>query len=395
MPPGTNRLTKPKPRPTPVQSSQTVIDAQLDTPTLLSLHHTVTTPRRAVPERELFTASYFFQCSTPTMVYSHFRFTPETMPSLGNYPEIAVIGPSNAGKSTLLKSLVTRLNGKIATASKKPGSTKSINFYNLSNRLMLVDTMGYGIGSKRDWGGSIEAYLTHRKELRHVYWLLPAHASVHEFDLAIGELLRRLNIRYTVIMTQIDTLPSTAAFLRQLDTMYRTHVEPAPMLCDGIIPISSLRFTPTWDPLYLGTTDLAGRIATAAAHHDPPMPAPTSRMPGLHLGWVSANENQVRYKVPQHSATPALHLNKPGQAELQHHIMNVTGQDMERWHVRAAKAFTPQVKDGAANAEPVPPENLSSKARGKATMDELMNAIKSDAKKRNRFGKPIKKNKRK
>ncbi|HHX77410.1 MAG TPA: ribosome biogenesis GTP-binding protein YsxC, partial [Firmicutes bacterium] len=82
------------------------------------------------------------------------------------YPEIALVGRSNVGKSSLLNKLVNRK--KLAHTSSEPGKTKIINFYLINNSFMLVDLPGYGFAKvsaqmREQWRGMVEEYLRERR----------------------------------------------------------------------------------------------------------------------------------------------------------------------------------------------------------------------------------------
>ena len=75
--------------------------------------------------------------------------------------EVAVVGRSNAGKSSLVNTICN--NKKLARVSSAPGKTRSINFYNIDSALMLVDLPGYGFAKRsgkerEDWGRLVDDY---------------------------------------------------------------------------------------------------------------------------------------------------------------------------------------------------------------------------------------------
>ena len=80
-------------------------------------------------------------------------------------PEVAMVGRSNVGKSSLINKILNRKN--FARVSSKPGKTTTINFYSIDKKLMLVDLPGYGYAKvskkeKEKWGGMIENYLAQK-----------------------------------------------------------------------------------------------------------------------------------------------------------------------------------------------------------------------------------------
>ena len=83
--------------------------------------------------------------------------------------EIAFVGRSNVGKSSIINALTNRR--KLAKVSQTPGKTRLINFFLINNDFYLVDLPGYGYAKvskkeKESWGKTIEMYLTDREELK-------------------------------------------------------------------------------------------------------------------------------------------------------------------------------------------------------------------------------------
>jgi GTP-binding protein len=122
-------------------------------------------------------------------------------------PEIAFAGRSNVGKS----SLVNALTGQkaLARASNQPGRTKQLNFFNLGDRLTLVDMPGYGYAQaakevKRDWQGLMFDYLRGRPDLRRVVLLLDARIEVKASDEAAMKLLNRAAVTFHLVLTKAD-----------------------------------------------------------------------------------------------------------------------------------------------------------------------------------------------
>jgi GTP-binding protein len=104
---------------------------------------------------------------------------PETL------PEIAFIGRSNVGKSSLVNALCGRR--MLARTSHTPGRTQQLNFFDLGGRLMLVDLPGYGYaaaskGAVREWTALIRHYLGERASLRRACLLIDARRGITETD---------------------------------------------------------------------------------------------------------------------------------------------------------------------------------------------------------------------
>ncbi len=94
--------------------------------------------------------------------------------------EIAVAGRSNVGKSSLINHLLAQK--KLAKISSRPGKTRSLNFYEVDNKLMLCDLPGYGFAriSKSEqaaWAENIEKYFHSRSTLRLILLLLDSRRS--------------------------------------------------------------------------------------------------------------------------------------------------------------------------------------------------------------------------
>jgi GTP-binding protein len=123
--------------------------------------------------------------------------------------EIAFVGRSNAGKSSLVNALTGRKS--LARVSQTPGATRQINFFNLAGRLMLVDLPGYGFAKRsrteaEAWQGMIFSYLRGRSRLRRVALLIDARRGVLENDQQVMELLDRAAVSYALVLTKADEL---------------------------------------------------------------------------------------------------------------------------------------------------------------------------------------------
>jgi GTP-binding protein len=133
---------------------------------------------------------------------------PEQFPNDG-LPEVAFLGRSNVGKSSLLNALVG-LDG-LARTSATPGRTRSINFYRVEGGICLVDLPGYGYArvSKSEieaWKCLVEAYLVDREWLGLAVVLLDARRGWMERDLELKRWLEFHKKRYLVVATKADKL---------------------------------------------------------------------------------------------------------------------------------------------------------------------------------------------
>ncbi|KAF9206310.1 hypothetical protein BGZ49_002658 [Haplosporangium sp. Z 27] len=122
-------------------------------------------------------------------------------------PEVAFIGRSNIGKSSLINGLVNR-NGLVKTSS-KPGHTRMMNFFKIGEKLSLVDMPGYGWKSRDEWGDMIISYLQGRRNLKRIYILVDPSHGLKESDVQIMKLLDGSGLSYQVVLTKMDRLSKT------------------------------------------------------------------------------------------------------------------------------------------------------------------------------------------
>jgi GTP-binding protein len=133
---------------------------------------------------------------------------PEVLPP-ANLPEIAFVGRSNAGKSSLINALTNR--GSLARVSHTPGRTRQINFFELGGRVMLVDLPGYGYAKaskamKMEWDHLITTYLRGRPSLRRVVLLVDARRGIMDSDEDVLTILDKSAMSTLVTLTKIDQL---------------------------------------------------------------------------------------------------------------------------------------------------------------------------------------------
>jgi GTP-binding protein len=123
--------------------------------------------------------------------------------------EIAFVGRSNAGKSSLVNALTGRKS--LARVSQTPGATRQINFFNLADRLMLVDLPGYGFAKRskteaQAWQEMIFSYLRRRARLRRIALLIDARRGVMDSDKEVMALLDQTAVSYGLVLTKVDEL---------------------------------------------------------------------------------------------------------------------------------------------------------------------------------------------
>lgn len=137
---------------------------------------------------------------------------PDQYPNDGR-PEIAFVGRSNVGKSTLLNVLLNKKG--LAKTSKQPGKTQAVNFFDVNGRLYFVDLPGYGYAkvskSLRDqWARILTEYLTNRPPLRMVLHLVDSRHAPTELDVEALDLLEASEKPTLIVATKFDKVPGSS-----------------------------------------------------------------------------------------------------------------------------------------------------------------------------------------
>lgn len=127
----------------------------------------------------------------------------------GDLPEIAFVGRSNVGKSSLINSLLNRK--KLVKVSSNPGKTRTINFFMVNNEIMLVDLPGYGYAAvsreeKVKWATMIENYLIKRINLKSVVLLVDLRHKPTEDDKTMYDFIKHYNRKVIVVATKLDKI---------------------------------------------------------------------------------------------------------------------------------------------------------------------------------------------
>ncbi len=181
-------------------------------------------------------------------------------------PEVAFLGRSNVGKSSLINAVTGQL--ALARTSNTPGRTRQLNFFSLDDRLLIVDMPGYGYAeaSKAEikrWTEAIDAYLKGRATLRRLCLLVDARHGIKPNDAEMMGRLDKAAVSYQLVLTKIDKLPATAraaavdAAARTLATRPAAHPVVIATSAETGLGIEALR---------------AGLADLAAAEAMPPVP---------------------------------------------------------------------------------------------------------------------------
>ena len=129
---------------------------------------------------------------------------------ISDVPEIAFLGRSNVGKSTLLNAITKR--SKLAHTSKTPGRTQELNFFSIiidRPVMSIVDMPGYGFAKAskkkiKEWTDLSKFYLQNRPNLRRVFLLIDSRHNIKNSDKEIMNMLDECAVSYQIVLTKID-----------------------------------------------------------------------------------------------------------------------------------------------------------------------------------------------
>lgn len=156
--------------------------------------------------------------------------------------ELAFIGRSNVGKSSLINTLLNRKS--LARTSSQPGKTQTINYYNINDAFYLVDLPGYGYAKisrevKEKWKRMTLNYFNNSKMLRVVFQLIDIRHDPTEKDKEMYDTLLQCGFSPIIIATKADKIKRS-----QLNKQVKA-IEDKLQLVEGtpVIPFSSSDFT--------------------------------------------------------------------------------------------------------------------------------------------------------
>ncbi|MCY6484446.1 ribosome biogenesis GTP-binding protein YihA/YsxC [Clostridium aestuarii] len=126
-----------------------------------------------------------------------------------NKLEVAFVGRSNAGKSSLINALTNRK--KLAKISSTPGKTRLINFFLINDEFYFVDLPGYGFAKvskkeKEKWGHMIEMYLVDRPQLKKIVLLVDSRHKPTNEDVYMYEWIKYYGYEAIIVATKSDKL---------------------------------------------------------------------------------------------------------------------------------------------------------------------------------------------
>lgn len=154
--------------------------------------------------------------------------------------EVAFLGRSNVGKSSLINKLCSRR--ALARKSTEPGKTRELNYYLVNKVFYFVDLPGYGYAKapehiRSSWGNLIEKYLKTRRQIALVVQLVDSRHDPTPLDMMMVGWLEYYHIPFVVVLTKADKLPRSKMpnYLRAAKSAF------APFeFCKDVIPFSSI-----------------------------------------------------------------------------------------------------------------------------------------------------------
>ncbi len=158
-------------------------------------------------------------------------------------PQLAVVGKSNVGKSSLINALCNRK--KLCKTSSTPGKTRLINVFLINEAFHLVDLPGYGFAKvdkaeKKRWGEMMDRYFQESTHLFHALHLVDIRHDPTQDDVAMGQYFRQMDIPFTVVATKADKISRGARM---------KHIAP---ICRALL-------VQPWEVIPFSSEDMTGR----------------------------------------------------------------------------------------------------------------------------------------
>jgi GTP-binding protein len=146
-----------------------------------------------------------------------------------NDVELAVVGRSNVGKSSLLNALANRK--QLALVSKSPGRTQLLNCFSLGDGAAVIDCPGYGYAAvpakeRNRWQRMMEEYLLEREQLARILVLVDGEIGPTKLDLQMLDWLRAEALPHTVVATKHDKVKASKRQKRKKDLAEACRLEP-------------------------------------------------------------------------------------------------------------------------------------------------------------------------
>jgi len=190
-------------------------------------------------------------------------------PKEPSLPEIAFVGRSNVGKSSLLNALVNRK--RLAHVSSTPGRTQLVNFFMVNGDTRLVDLPGYGFAKapkevKQHWDKMITNYLLGNRQLRLVVTLFDSRRDLTPEDESLLNWLKHYDFPFLVVITKSDKLNRS----QQAQKKRQLTQQLAPWNPKGVVLFSALNRSGR-DELLIEV----GRLLAESSVRDPRLAQPS------------------------------------------------------------------------------------------------------------------------
>jgi GTP-binding protein len=178
-------------------------------------------------------------------------------------PEVAVVGRSNVGKSSLINTLVGQSG--LARTSRTPGRTRLVNWFAIEDRFFLVDLPGYGYAevshaTRASWRPLIESYLAERTSLAGVLLLIDIRRGVQDEELDFVPWLAQRDVPVVVALTKADKLAKNKRTLEVARARQALGLRRDPL---AVSATSGDRASDGIDPLWRAVVQLATRARPA------------------------------------------------------------------------------------------------------------------------------------
>jgi GTP-binding protein len=147
--------------------------------------------------------------------------------------EVAFVGRSNVGKSSLINALANRR--QLAKVSNTPGRTQLLNLFSLPKGGTIVDLPGYGYAKvpereRKGWQAMIEGYLLEREGLELVFVLVDGEIGPTKLDVQMLEWLRGTGVPHTVVATKLDKVKPSKLAGRKRDLAKGCELDPGDVM---------------------------------------------------------------------------------------------------------------------------------------------------------------------
>jgi len=145
-----------------------------------------------------------------SLAKSVFRVEDLPVPKL---PEVAFLGRSNVGKSSLINAFVGQR--RLARVSSRPGFTQALNFFRVDHRFLVVDLPGYGFAKapaevRLNWQRLVEQYLSSPRPLKLLVLIFDIRRNPDHLDQMLVDYVRGIGRRFVVVLNKIDRVKKTA-----------------------------------------------------------------------------------------------------------------------------------------------------------------------------------------